>query len=95
MARVTIRQALQHVADNPTPSTDEVINLPAHELLCRNLFELANQPDANQRGSMTRANKARRIILDRMVGKRRPGSAPATRTKVEINFVDLTAGEIE
>ena len=44
---------------------------------------------------MTRANKARKMILDRMVGKRRPGSHPATNEGEQIDFVDLTGGELE
>lgn len=90
--QVTIKDALQRVADNPVLYTDEVIQLPVHELVCRNLFEIANKPDANQRGSMARANKARRMILNRLVGKRRAGSHPATRNEVSLEFVDLTGG---
>lgn len=95
MKIITIRQALQNVADNPVIRTDEIIQVPVHELVCRNLFEIANHPDAAQRGSMTRANKARKLILDRLVGKRRAGSHPATKVTVEIDFVDLTGGELE
>lgn len=91
---VTIREALQRVADRPVLDTDELIQLPVHELVCRSLFDIANRPDAGVRGSMTRANKARKMILDRLVGKRRPGSHPATRTEVAIDFVDLTGGEL-
>ena len=43
---------------------------------------------------MNRANKARKMILDRLVGKRRAGSHPATRTEVRLEFIDLTAGAI-
>lgn len=95
MGTVTIRQALQNVADNPVMLTDEIIQVPVHELVCRGLFEIANRPDQAQRGSMTRANKARKMILDRLVGKRRAGSHPATRVKVDIEFIDLTAGALE
>lgn len=95
MKPVTIRAALQRVADNPTMLNDDLIQAPVHELVSRTLFEIANKPDAGERGSMTRANKARKMILDRLVGKRRPGSHPATRNQVEINFVDLTGGELE
>jgi len=91
---VTIRQALQQVADYPRLIDDDLIQLPAHELVCRALFEIANNPDASQRGAMARANKARKMIMDRLVGKRRAGSHPATRKQVSINFVDLTGGEI-
>lgn len=95
MKSVTVRQALQNVADYPTPLDDEVIQSPVHELVARTLFDIANRPDASVRGSMSRANRARRMILDRMVGKRRAGSHPATRTEVDIEFVDLTGGELE
>lgn len=95
MKGTSIRAALQNVADYPTMMTDEIIQVPAHELVCRTLFEIANKPDASQRGSMARANKARKMILDRLVGKRRAGSHPATRGNVSIDFVDLTGGELE
>lgn len=91
MKHVSIRQALQNVADNPVLATDEIVNVHVHELVARALYEIANRPDASQRGSMTRANKARKMILDRLVGKRRAGSHPATRTQVPIEFEDLTA----
>lgn len=92
---VTVQQALQYVADNPVPMTDETIQIPVHELVARALFEISNHPDASVRGSMTRANKARRMIFDRLVGKRRTGSHPATRSKTTIKFVDLTGRTLE
>jgi hypothetical protein len=95
MKTVTVRQALQNVADYPRMVDDEIIQTPAHELIARTLFDIANRPDASVRGSMSRANKARRMILNRMVGKRRPGSHPATRNEVEVEFVDLTGKTIE
>jgi hypothetical protein len=91
---VTVREALQNVADYPRMLDDEIIQHPVHELVCRNLFEIANHPDERVRGSMSRANKARKIILDRLVGKRRAGSHPATRNEVRLDFIDLTGGEI-
>jgi hypothetical protein len=92
MGQVTIRDALQHVAEHPEIRTDELIQLPVWELVGRNLYEIANHPEASIRGSMARANKARKMILDRLVGKRRAGSHPATRVAVSIDFVDLTGG---
>lgn len=92
---VTIKQALQQVADYPVPLDDDALQMPVHELIARSLFDIANRPDATVRGSMTRANKARKIITDRLVGKRRAGSHPATREGITIEFVDLTAGELE
>lgn len=90
MKIVTIRDALQKVADNPVLMEDELIQVPAYELVARALFEIANKPDASVRGSMPKANKARKMILDRLVGRRRAGSHPATRNPTEIEFIDLT-----
>lgn len=94
MKQVSIRQALQQVADYPEPVTDEVLNAPVHELVARALFDIANRPDAAVRGSMARANKARKMIMDRMVGKRRAGTKPRSDVEVQIDFVDLTGGEL-
>jgi hypothetical protein len=74
---------------------DEIIQVPAHELICRELYTIANNPDASVRGASTRANRARKMILDRLVGKRRAGSHPATREGVEIEFIDLTGPPAE
>lgn len=95
MKHVTVLQSLQLVSENPDLPTDEVTQIRAHELVARSLFEIANQPDANVRGSLARANKARKMILDRLVGKRRAGSHPATRVDVPITFVDLTGKELD
>lgn len=88
---VTIRQALQHVADNPFSTTDVMLDLPAHELVCRTLFEIANGAQLTDPKSHSRANVARKLIFDRLVGKRRAGSHPATRRTAAVEFVDLTA----
>jgi len=91
---VTIQQALQQVADHPHMDTDDLLNVKVHELVCRSLFELANKPDSNKRGSLTRANNARSMIFTRLVGRRRAGSHPATKQKVEVDFVNLTGKEV-
>jgi hypothetical protein len=95
MKIVTIRQSLQHVVDNPVLQTDDLIGLPAHELVSRTLFEIANGAQISERGSMNRANIARNMIFNRLVGRRRPGTHPATQKKVELDFVDLAGEEIE
>lgn len=95
MKQVTIRQAMQHVADNPEMRTDDLISLPAHELVIRTLFEIANSAEVKKRGSLSKANTARTMIFNRMVGRRRAGSHPATHVKVELEFQDLTGGSIE
>ena len=94
MKVVTIRQALQQVADYPTMVDDDMLNKPVYELVSRTLYDIANRPDANVRGSMGRANKARKLILDRLVGRRRAGSHPATGEVTQIDFIDLTGGEL-
>lgn len=87
---VTIRQALQHVADNPLSNTDVTLDQPAHELVCRTLFGIANGADLDDKTSQSRANVARKLIFERLVGKRRSGTHPATRRSVELDFHDLT-----
>ncbi len=90
---VSVRQALQYVADYPQPLNDEVLQMPVHELVARTLFDIANNPDASVRGSQARANKARGIILDRLTGKRKAGTKPVSGTQAAIKFLDLTGGE--
>lgn len=94
MKTVTVQQALQHVADNPELTTDELIQLPVWELVGRALYEVANAPDSKVRGANARANKARKMIFDRHVGKRTPGTAPAARGTESLDMVDLTAGAL-
>lgn len=95
MTNVSIQQALRFVADNPIPLSDVTIDTPTHELVCRNLFDIANNPDSQVRGGLSRSTKAQKLILDRMVGTRRPGTHPATLKRNEVTFVDLTARIIE
>lgn len=95
MKVVTIQQALQQVADRPQMSDDNLLDHKVHELVCRSLFEIANNPQIRERGSMTRANIARQMIFTRLVGRRRAGSHPATKQKVEVDFVDLTGKAVE
>lgn len=92
---VTIRQAMQMVADSPEIATDDLISLPAHELVIRTLFEIANNATSNERGAAARANAARGMIFNRLVGRRRAGSHPATKQRTNIEFKDLTGGSIE
>jgi hypothetical protein len=94
MRHVTIKQALQRAADYPTMQTTELTQVPTHELIARTLFEIANSADPDVRGSLSRANKARTMIFNRLVGRRRAGSHPATRESVELEFIDLTEKQI-
>ena len=61
--------------------------------MSRTLFEVANSPVSKNARSMRQANTARDIILKRLVGRRRPGSHPATKKKVTVEFTDRT-GEV-
>jgi hypothetical protein len=89
---VSIRQALQYVANNPDLEDDDLISKPVHELVARTLFEHANTGHPSRRGSMARANVARKMIFDRMVGRKRPGSHPNADAPVEVEIEDLTGG---
>jgi len=91
----TIPEALQFVADHPQPSSDNALLMPAWEHVSRSLFEIANSPNPKVKGSMARATKAQKIILDRLVGRRRPGTHPAQSKSDEIEFVDLTQAVIQ
>lgn len=94
MAHVTVQQALQNVADHPVLETDP-IDTPVHELIARALYEIANKPDAKVRGSMARANKARRMIFERLVGRRRAGTRPAVKQEHQVEMIDLTGRAVE
>lgn len=94
MAAVTVRQALKAVADKPEPDTDVVLHIKVHELVCRTLFEIANNPDVKVRGSMAKSVRAQKLIMNRLVGTRRPGSHPVARQNNELKFLDLTQSEL-
>jgi hypothetical protein len=94
MRSMSIRQALQHVVDHPELETDEMLVLPVHELVCRTLFEIANNPMTGKPRDASKANAARTLIFDRMVGKRAPGSHPATKQRASVEFVDMTGKEV-
>jgi hypothetical protein len=91
----TIRQALQYVEENPEwPPDSERPNMPVWEIVARNLFEIANNPDTRKLGSLARSTRAQRIILDRLTGKRRAGTAPAATSDTKLVFRDLTLTDI-
>ena len=94
MQKRTVREALQHVADYPQPVDDEVIRMHTGELIARTLYDIANKPDANVRGSMARANKARRLIMNYLAGRRRTGTAPHVKQAVTLRMANLTGEEI-
>lgn len=89
----TILQALQHVVDNPELDTDDLLVVPASELVCRTLFDIANSAQLQDRKSMAQANVARTLIFHRLVGRRRTGTHPAQKSQQQITFKDLTGDE--
>jgi len=90
MKYVSIQQSLQYVADNPVVATDDMLNIPVHELVSRTLFEIANGGVLNKPRTLARANAARSELLLRLVGRRLAGSHPATRkTEALIQLKDL------
>ena len=93
---VTIQQALTKVSEKWESARDmDMIATPVYELIGFTLFDIANSGDACIRGSIRRSTRAQKIIMNRMVGLRRPGSRPITRENDGLEFVDLTVGVIE
>ena len=93
---VTIQQALTRVSEKWEAARDmDMIGTPVYELIGFTLFDIANSGDARIRGSIRRSTRAQKIIMNRMVGLRRPGSRPVTRENDGLEFVDLTVGVIE
>lgn len=93
---VTIQQALTRVSEKWESARDmDMIGTPVYELIGFTLFDIANSGDVRVRGSIRRSTRAQKIIMNRMVGLRRPGSRPVTRENDGLEFVDLTMGVIE
>ena len=91
----SVYEALKFASEHSEPSTEDPIQMPVYEAVARKLFQIANSPNPKVRGSEARAIRAQKIILDRLVGRRAPGTAPAQSETDEIEFVDLTMGEIQ
>ena len=90
----TIREALKYVANHPEPELPPV-EMPVWEHVSRALYEIANNPNPKVRGAMAKATRAQSLILDRVVGKRRAGTAPKRQSQEGLIFRDLTEGAIE
>lgn len=85
----TVKEALEFVSKHPVP--DRVpIEMPVWELISRQLFEAAHVVNGNG-VQMKRATAAQKIIFDRLAGKRKPGTHPATgKTERKLKVLDLT-----
>ena len=91
----TIRAALSYVDRHPEWPTTDRLDMPIWELVARNLFDIANHPNVKQPGSMAKATKAQKIILERLTGTRRMGTNPAVRGQKGIKLLDLTGDSDE
>ena len=89
----TVYEALKYVSEHG-PSTDEPIQMPVWELVGRSLFDVAHAGNPNVRGTVARSTRAMKMITNRLVGRRRPGTVPAQATSDELQFEDMTQGEI-
>lgn len=91
----TIKQALDYVKAQPANKKPE-LDTECWELLARALYIHANSGNPEVIGSMGRANRAQRIILNRTTGRRRAGTHPFQRNQQQVTFHDMTEGaEIE
>ena len=90
----SIKQALEYVSINPNWSAPDKMDSPAWEHVGRQLFEHANNPDSRVVGSVGRATRAQKIIMDRLTGTRRSGSHPAVKGNNQVTFKDMTGGAI-
>jgi len=88
MRYVTIKQALERAARMKIDENTDMLALPVCDLVALTLYETANNPGRDDRGA-SRANFARRMIFDRMVGTRRTGSHPAVRAANALEIKDL------
>ncbi|QKY80411.1 hypothetical protein SEA_PABST_53 [Microbacterium phage Pabst] len=86
----TVRQALSYVDRYPEWPAIDRIDMPIWELVARNLFDIANHPNVRVRGSVAKATRAQRIILDRLTGTRRQGTNPAVQNTKRVQLLDLT-----
>lgn len=93
MKHIPIQKALEQLS-NTGLDQELTLESPTHQHIAHALFTIANSPNPKVRGARARATRAQRLILDRMVGLRKPGSHPAQLKNDEIQFVNLTVPEI-
>lgn len=85
----SVKEALEFVARHNAPA-GPAIEMPIWEMVSRQLFEAANQVGGTA-VTMKRSVAAQKIIFDRLAGKRKPGTHPATgKTQRELKVMDLT-----
>lgn len=95
MKHTTVRQALQRYSANPEPLNSLGIEDQVSTLVAATLFAIANNTRTKERGAKARGARARKMIFERLSGRRRAGTTPASAKETTIDFIDLTApGEI-
>lgn len=91
---VSVRAAMAKASKQPIGLPDNLLIAPVHELVCRSLFMIANDPNPRRKGAMRRASTAQKMVLDRLVGRRRAGTSPVRKSRETLQFVDLTKGAL-
>ncbi|QNN98101.1 hypothetical protein SEA_FEDE_53 [Microbacterium phage Fede] len=92
----TVRQALQAIENAPDWPDENIqarFDMPVHEMVARNLFDIATHPDPKNAASVSRSLRAQKIILDRLTGTRRMGTRPAVRNSKKVTILDMTVPE--
>ena len=88
----SVKEALEYVPKHPDWSGGTRVDSPVWESVARTLFELANNPDTRVVGSVNKAVRAQKVIMNRTTGTRRAGTHPAQRANHKLSMVDLTGG---
>ena len=92
MKSKSVADSLEYVAAHPPQSFEPTVEMPTWEVIGQLLYLIAKSGNARERGSVDRATRAQKMIWDRKVGRRAPGTHPATIKAEEVNFKDLTLG---
>ena len=84
----SVKEALDYVARHPVPA-EQPIQMPVWELVARQLFDAAHIVGGTPK-QLKRTSQAQKILLDRMVGRRRPGTHPAQVKADVLKVADFT-----
>lgn len=95
MKSKSVQESLEYVAQHPPASFEPTVDMPVWEVLGQLLYLIANSGNPRNKGSVARATRAQKMIWDRKVGRRRPGTHPATVSDEAIEFEDLTMGALD
>lgn len=84
----SVQEAIEYVARHPD-SSDIPLVMPIWELVARQLYAQATVVTDNPR-QLKKVSAAQKILAERKVGRRRPGSAPAVKKETRIVVADFT-----